>query len=125
MIKWKLFSKSKSKKEEKSKEVEIPVQKSEEVPQPEAINETKEETEELPTKDYHETLYSEGQAPKKTTISPKPSEKAWTPKRWESPQAVEKNVDDIGKKKDYHTEKYPKSSDINKKVDRLLWKKKQ
>ena len=123
MAKWKLFGKSKSKKEENINEVEIPVQESEEISQQES--ETNEETEELPVTDYHETLYSNGHAPKKSTIPPKTSEKSWKRRSWESPHAIEKNIDDIGKKKIDYTEKSSESLDINKKVDRLLSKKKR
>ncbi len=127
MAKWKLFGKSKSKKEENINEVEIPVQESEEISQqePETIDETNEETEELPVTDYHETLYSNGHAPKKSTIPPKTSEKPWKRRSWESPHAIEKNIDDIGKKKIDYTEKSSESFDTDKKVDRLLSKKKR
>ena len=124
LARWKLFDKFKSKKEEDNKKTEIPIQESEEIsqPEPETIDEKKEES---PITDYHETLYSNGQGPKKSTESPKTSEKPWKPKSWESPHTIEKNVDGISKKKIGHTEKFSESSDINKKVDRVLSKKKQ
>ena len=107
--------------------MEITVQESKEVlqPEPETIDETSEETEELPVTDYHETLYSSGHAPKKSTTPPKTDEKPWKQKSWESAYTIEKNVDDIGKKKIDYTEKTFESRDVNKKVDRLLSKKKQ
>lgn len=122
MAKWKLFGKSKSKKEENINEMEIPVQESEEISQQESetIDETNEETEELPVTDYHETLYSNGHAPKKSTIPLETSEKPWKRRSWESPHTIEKNIDDIGKKKIDHTEKSSESLDINKKVDKII-----
>ena len=122
MAKWKLFGKSKSKKEENINEMEIPVQESDEISQQESetIDETNEETEELPVTDYYETLYSNGYAPKKSTIPLKTSEKPWKRRSWESPHTIEKNIDDIGKKKIDHTEKSSESLDINKKVDKIL-----
>ncbi len=123
LARWKLFGKSKSKKEENSKKMEITAQESKEVLQPEP--ETIDETEELPVTDYHETLYSNGDAPKKSTTPPKTDEKPWKQKSWESAHTIEKNVDDIGKKKIDYTEKTYESRDVDKRVDRLLSKKKQ
>jgi len=127
LARWKLFGKSKSKKEENNKEIEIMVQENKEVlqPEPETIDETSEETEELPVTEYHETLYSNGHAPKKSTTPPQTDEKPWKQKSWESAHTIEKNVDDIGKKKIDYTEKTSESQDVDKKVDRLLSKKKQ
>lgn len=122
MAKWKLFGKSKSKKEENIKEIEIPVQESEEIPQQksEAIDETNEETEELPVTDYYETLYSNGHAPKKSTISSKKSEKPWKRRSWESVQTIEKNIEDIGKKKIEDTASSYESWNIDRKVDKII-----
>ena len=127
LARWKLFGKFKSKKEENDKKMEITAQEIKEVlqPEPETIDETSEETEELPVTDYHETLYSNGDAPKKSTTPPKTDEKPWKQKSWESAHTIEKNVDDIGKKKIDYTEKTYESRDVDKRVDRLLSKKKQ
>ncbi len=122
MAKWKLFGKSKSKKEENIKEMEIPTQEREEISQqePETIDETNEETEELPVTDYYETLYSNGHAPKKSTISPKTSEKPWKRRSWESVHTIEKNIEDIGKKKIDDTASSYESWNINRKVDKII-----
>lgn len=127
LVRWKLFGKSRSKKEEKSKEMETTAQENKEVlpPEPEKIDETSEETEELPVTDYRETLYSNGDDPKKSTTPPKTDKKPWKQKSWESPYTIEKNVDDFGKKKIKNAEKTSNSRDLDKKVDRLLSKKKQ
>ena len=114
MAKWKLFGKSKSKKKENIKEIEIPAQENEEIPQqePETIDEKNEETEELPVTDYYETLYSNGHAPKKSTKPSKKSEKPWKRRSWESVQTIEKNIEDIGKKKIEDTASSYESSNI-------------
>ncbi len=127
MKKWKILSKFKTKKEEDRKEPEISVEENKEIPQPEIKEEeeTKEEIEELPVKEYRETLYSRGEAPKKPQITPKPIEKQWTKRRWENVDVVEKNIDDIGKRKSEDTEKTLTKLDINKKVDRLISKRKK
>jgi len=124
--KWKILNKFKTKKEY-SKEPEISVEKNKELPQPEIKEEeeTKEEIEELPVKEYRETLYSRGEAPKKPQIAPKPREKQRTGRRWENVEVIETNVDDIGKRKPKHDEKTLTKLDLNKKVDRLISKRKK
>ncbi len=126
MKKWKILNKFKTKKKD-SKEPEISVEENKELPQPvvKEEEETKEEIEELPVKEYRETLYSRGEAPKKPQIAPKPREKQWTEKRWENVEVVEKNIDDIGKRKPEHDEKTLTKLDLNKKVDRLISKRKK
>lgn len=126
MKKWKILNKFKTKKKD-SKEPEISVEENKELPKPvvKEKEETKEEIEELPEKEYRETLYSRGEAPKKPQITPKPIEKQWTGKRWENVEVIEKNIDDIGKRKPEHDEKTLTKLDLNKKVDRLISKRKK
>ena len=134
LARWKLFGRSKSK-EEAIKEIDIPIQEPEEVDKPkEEVTEDKEAAEEVteeviekpeetPVPEHHETLYSEGHAPEKSEEA-KPSKEPWKRSSWESPKAIEKNVDDIDREK-IEKRKISKSSDIEEKVDRLLAKKKQ
>ena len=133
LARWKLFGRSKRKEDEFSKEIDIPIQESEEVVKPEEVVEDKEASrefaeevvekpEEKPVTEHHETLYSEGHAPKKSEPS-KPSEEPWKRSSWESPSAIEKNVDDIDKKK-IEKRRISESGDIEEKVDKLLAKKK-
>lgn len=78
-----------------------------------------------PMKDYTETLYSKNTAPKKNKSSEKDEKKQ--PKRtsWENPATIEHNIDTMRQRKTEpsDTTLYT-SDDINKKVDRLLTKKK-
>jgi hypothetical protein len=135
LARWKLFGRSKSKEEETIKEIDIPIQEPEEIEKPveeatedkEAVEEITEEVvekpEETPVTEHHETLYSEGDAPKKSEET-KPSEEPWKRSSWESPSAIEKNVDDIDQKK-IDERRVSESGDIEDKVDRLLAKKKK
>lgn len=127
MKKWKILSKFKTRKKEDSKEPEISVEKNEEITQPDIKeeDEIKEENEESPVKEYRETLYSRGEAPKQSPISPKSIEKKWPGGRWENVDFIEKNVDHIGKRKPEYTEETLTKLDINKKVDRLISKRKK
>lgn len=135
MARWKLFGRSKSKEEETIKEIDIPIQEPEKIEKPveeapedkESVEEINEEVVEKPEEtsvpEHHETLYSEGHAPKKSEES-KPSEEPWKRSSWENPSTIEKNVDDIEQKK-IEKRKTSESSDIEEKVDKLLAKKKQ
>ncbi len=120
LAKWKLFGKSKSKEEESRKEIDIPIQETEETLQTEQkiIAETDEETEESPIVEYHETLYSKEHVPKKGEMPSKTSSDSWKRRTWENVDTIEKNIDVMSKK-----EVITKSSttkDMEKKVDSLI-----
>ncbi len=123
MAKWKLFNRSKGK-EEAPTEVEMtsePIGESEEKPK---IPETREESEEMPIKEYNETLYSKDSVHKQpaTTLP----EKKQPLKRisWESPGTIEHNVDSMERKQTKRSgTRTQTSNDTNKKVDRILSKK--
>jgi len=127
LAKWKIFGKSKPKKEDKSECEEIVHPEPKEIlePEEEIIIETKQDTEEPTVIEYRKTLYSEGYAPKKDKISSKTNEEPWKRRSWENMSTIEKNVDGISKKKmETKTSIQTKSSDTDKKVDKLLSKKK-
>ena len=87
MAKWKLFGKSKSKKENKLEHDEIIHPASEEILESEdATNiEHGHDVKESTMKEYHETLYSQEHTPKKY-------EEPHIQKSWESLNTIEKNV---------------------------------
>ena len=103
MARRKLFGKSKAKKEDTEKEIDIPIVEEEETPkQNEEVKEelkkevnveTCEETEELPITEYHETLYS-------SEHTSKNGKETWKRRSWESTSTIEKNVDAIERKVD-------------------------
>ena len=118
MARWKLFGKSKAKKEESEKEIDIPIIEDEETTkQEEKVSfETSEETEEPPITEYHETLYSSEHPSKK-------GKETWKRRSWESTSTIEKNVNTIDKKKTVYKQTSSGSEDIDRKVDRLLSRK--
>jgi len=115
LARWKLFKKSNKKKPIDEKDIEIPLDEdTEETNQEEVVNfKPTEETNKTPITEYHETLYS----------SDHPASKGREPykrRSWESASSIEKNVDDIDKKKSASRHIYTGSSEIEHKVDRLL-----
>jgi hypothetical protein len=124
VAKWKLFNRSKGK-EEAPTEVQITTEhigESEEKPK---ILETREELEEVPIKEYNETLYSKGSVQKKpaTTLQ----EKTQPLKRtsWENVKTIEQNIDTMGRnQKEQPRTQTQTSNDTDKKVDFILLKKK-
>ena len=123
MARWKLLGRSKAKREDIGKEIDIPIIEDEETPKQndevkkelkeEVTLETSEETEERPITEYHETLYS----------SDHPSQKGketWKRKRWESTNIIENNVDIIDKKKTAYKQTTADSDGIERKVDSLF-----
>ena len=118
MARWKLFGKSKAKKEETEMEIDIPIIEDEETTkQEEKVSfETSEETEEPPITEYHETLYSSEHPSKK-------GKETWKRRSWESTSTIEKNVNTIDKKKTVYKQTSSDSEDIDRKVDRLLSRK--
>jgi len=122
-IKLKNIKKLKNLRFKKDKEVKKEEIKTEEIIEPVQDEEEKEiveEVEEQPVKEYRETLYSIGHEPKKTSQQPKKDKEIWNLRKREDLPNIEENIDDIGKEK-----KFKDSSDINKKVDLILSKKKK
>lgn len=120
MARWKLFGKSKEKKQGNEKEIDIPIIedkepiKQEPVKQKEEVFlEASEVIEEPPITEYHETLYSSEHPSKK-------GKETWRRKSWESTSTIEKNVDTIDKKKTVYKQTSAGSNDLEKKVDKLL-----
>ncbi len=123
MARQKLFGKSKAKKEDTEKEIDVPIVEDEETPKQndevkeelkkEVNVETSEETEELPITEYHETLYS-------SEHTSKNGKETWKRRSWESTSTIEKNVDAIDKKKTVYKQTSAGSDGIERKVDRLF-----
>ena len=115
MTRWKLFGKSKEKKQGMEKEIDIPIIEDEETTEQkeEIFSENCKETEETPITEYNETLYSSEHPSKK-------GKETWKRRGWESTGTIEKNVDTIDKKKTAYKQTSAGSNDTEKKVDRLL-----
>ena len=115
LIKWKLFGKNKSKKQEKKTEIKNPITEDEE---PVEKNEDifPDETEHIEIqeiKEYHETLYTyDHPSFKKNQMQ--------SGKGWESTSTIEKNVDEIDKKRNIYKQTTSGSDRLEKKVDQLL-----
>jgi hypothetical protein len=124
VTKWKLFNRSKGK-EEASPEVKMAtelIKESEEKPK---IPETSKESEEVPIKEYNETLYSKGSVQKQPATTVPEKRQPLKRTSWESARTIEQNVDTMGRKqKELSGTKTQKSSDTDKKVDFILLKKK-
>jgi hypothetical protein len=114
---FKFLGKFKLRKEKHDKE--IVTYETEESVQPDVEVTSEEKAEEQPVKDYYETLYSK-EIPKKMSL--KESKSLWKKKSWEGVNAVEKNIDSLYQAEERNRQRFP--DDINKKVDKLLSKKK-
>ena len=123
MTKWKLFNRSKGK--EASPEVKMAtelIRESEEKPK---IPETSKESEELPIKEYNETLYSKGSVQKQPATTVPEKKQPLKRTSWESARTIEQNVDTMGRKQtELPGTRTQTSSDTDKKVDFILLKKK-
>ena len=124
MAKWKLFNRSKGK-EEAPTEVEITTEhigESEEKPK---IPETREESEEVPIKEYNETLYSKGSVQKKPATTLQEKKQPLKRTSWENAKTIEQNIDTMGRKQTEQPRTQTQTSnDTDKKVDCILLKKK-
>lgn len=114
LIKWKLFGKDKQKKQEMKMEIsnpEIKDEKNMEENAEEIFKESNEPVEEV--KEYSETLY--------TSDHPSHNKKIIQSRtRWESTSTIEKNVDDIDKRRGIYKTTTAGSDRLEKKVDHLL-----
>jgi hypothetical protein len=124
VTKWKIFNRSKGK-EEASTEVKMAtehIRESEEKPK---ITVTSGESEELPIKEYNETLYSKGSVQKQPATSFPEKKQPLKRTSWESARTIEQNVDTMGRKQtELPGTRTQTSSDTDKKVDFILLKKK-
>jgi hypothetical protein len=83
------------------------------------------EPEEAPVKEYNEVLYAQVTPTKKLSLSTQPKKESVQRTSWENPCTIEHSVDRIGMKKEETVASNPQISDqIEKKVDRLIAKKK-
>jgi hypothetical protein len=121
--KWKIFNRSKEKKDG-SIEVEMRTQhvgESEEKPK---IPEIREESVVRPIKVYNETLYSKGFVQKKPATTLPQKKQLSKRSSWESLGTIEHYVDDMECKQTEVTgNRTQTSDDIDQKVDRILSKK--
>jgi hypothetical protein len=124
VAKWKLFNRSKGK-EEAPTEVKKTIEhigKSEEKTK---IPGTREESEEVPVKEYNETLYSKGSVQKQPAKTFPEKKQPLKRTSWESARTIEQNVDTMGRKlTELSGTRTQTSSDTDKKVDFILLKKK-
>ena len=124
MAKWKLFNRSKGK-EEAPTEVQITTEhigESEEKPK---ILETREELEEVPIKEYNETLYPKGSVQKKPATTFQEKTQPLKRTSWENAKTIEQNIDTMGRnQKEQPRTQTQTSNDTDKKVGFILLKKK-
>ena len=124
MAKWKLFNRLKGKKDAPL-EVEMTPEHSGESEEKPIIPETREESEEVPIKEYNETLYSKGSVQKQPATSFPEKKQPLKRTSWESARTIEYNVDDMERKQtELPGTRTQTSSDTDKKVDFILLKKK-
>ena len=124
MTKWKLFNRLKGKKDAPT-EIEMTPEHSGESEEKPMIPEIREEPEELPIKEYNETLYSKGSVQKQPATSFPEKKQLLKRTSWESARTIEQNVDTMGRKQtELHGTRTQTSSDTDKKVDFILLKKK-
>lgn len=111
MIKWRLFSKSKETKETKPEEV---IQEnSEELTESDEEMDIKEDTEDMPLTEYHETLQTGKPRLKKYSISQETYES--DQRIWRNVSLIEERIDKLHK-----TLAEKPITDIDKKVDRII-----
>jgi len=124
VAKWKLFNRSKGK-EEAPTEVEMTTEHIRESEEKLNIPETRGEAEEVPIKEYNETLYSKGSVQKQPATTLPEKKRPLKRTSWESLGTIEHNVDDIGRKQtELPGTRTQTSNDTDKKVDFILLKKK-
>ena len=89
------------------------------------IPETTEESEEVSIKEYNETLYSKDSVQKQPATTLPEKKQALKRTSWESLGTIEHNVDDMGRKQtELPGTRTQTSNDTDKKIDRILSKKK-
>lgn len=126
MVRWKLRNRSKPA-QNTTGETDTAHVETREPSQP--INNTTQlvtnEHEEIPVKEYNEVLYPQTAPPKRVSIPTEPRKEPMHRTSWENPSTIEHNVDTIGRKKTEIITLHSQTSDeVERKVDRLLAKKK-
>jgi hypothetical protein len=92
--------------------------------QPQTTN-PQEHPEETPVMEYNEDLYAQSTPVRKASYSPELKQEMKQRTSWENPSTIEQNIDRLGTKKAEGLASHPDVSDqIEKKVDRLIAKKK-
>ena len=116
MARWKLFGRSKSIDEGLESEATLQIDSEEDI-----LSETDQEPQESRMIEYHETLFSKDSKSKKHSKF----EQAYSDQRiWRDLNAIEENIDGIDKSR-LKLSTSRSNDDINKKVDKLLSKKKR
>jgi hypothetical protein len=122
MARWNLLSRSKSKKDTANQAHVAPIETTKQQPQ---ITSSQEQPEEVPVMEYNEDLYAQSTPARKVSFSSEPTQALKQRTSWENPSTIEQNVDRIGvRKTDTVASNKDVGDQIEKKVDRLVAKKK-
>ena len=125
MARWKLRSRSKTTKDTDDQVDIVPTETKKPLKPQETSQQEHPEPEEAPVKEYNEVLYAQSIPVKKVSFSPESKKEPKQRTSWENPSTIEQNVDRIGNTKADAVASNPNVSDqIEKKVDRLIAKKK-
>ena len=124
LVKLKLFHRSKVIEETQTETITIR-EKIQEPKEKHLKAETKEKSNNIPIKEYNETLYSEGYTQKQPTSSSHQNKQSIKRTTWENAETIEQNVDSMRMKQSASTQ-WDTGPEINveKKVDYILLKKK-
>lgn len=124
MVRWKLRNRSKST-EDTTGQIDTVHMEMKQVQPTDTTQAEQPEPEEVPVKEYNEVLCSRTTPLKKLSIPTEPKKEPVHRTGWENPSTIERNVDMIGHKKTETMGSHLQTSDeIEKKVDRLIAKKK-
>jgi hypothetical protein len=122
MVRWKLRNRPKTTEETTD---QVPTIRMESEKPADATQPEQPELEEEPVKEYNEVLYSQSTPFKKLSTPTEPKKEAVRRAAWENPDLIEQNVDVMGRKKIETRGSHSQTSDeIEKKVDRIIAKKK-
>ncbi|MFO7678305.1 MAG: hypothetical protein R6V50_08000 [Thermoplasmatota archaeon] len=120
MPKWKIFNKLKQKRPREKKEIEIGIDKKNEVKEEKKIDTSTKDTEKetqnttyTPIKTYKETLYS--------TDHPSPAKKQKVQReRWENVDTIERKIDDANEQKKSSFSRSVQSNRVEERIDSIL-----
>jgi hypothetical protein len=125
MARWKVKRRSKATKEIDSSIDVVPMVTNPSAQKQNIARQEHPEREEVPVMEYNEVLYAQGTPVKKPQLSFESRKEPIQRTNWEDPCTIERNVDRIGTKKAGVIASNQQVSDqIEKKVDRLVAKKK-
>jgi hypothetical protein len=125
MVRWKLLGRSKSKEDTTGQIGTVRVETKTLTQPMKTVQTMNNEPEEVPAKEYNEILYARSAPLKKQATPIQPKKEPVQRTSWENPNTIERNVDVIGvKKAGTVTSSSQTSDEIEKKVDRILAKKK-